>query len=165
MIVGVLLAGGAGASAWKMGPRLKASPAAQPLAFSHKRHTAEGLTCANCHKGAEKGSHATLPAGKFCLKCHAEANGTSPEEPKVREYTRGGKDIPWVQVNRLPGHVYFSHAAHVTYARMDCAECHGDMKERETPVTASQVGHLDMDRCMECHREKGVSNDCLRCHK
>lgn len=165
LVSGAVLVAGIAFSGWKLAPQFQAAPVKQPIAFSHKRHAAEGLTCVNCHKGAEKGPYATLPPGKFCLKCHAEANGTSPEEPKVRQYTEGGKDIPWVQVNRMPGHVYFSHAAHVNYAKMDCAECHGDMKDRTEPVMASQVTHLTMARCMECHLEKGVSNDCLRCHK
>jgi len=140
-------------------------PQLQPIAFNHKRHLEEGMNCADCHKGAQEGPHATLPSLKACLLCHSEPKGNHPDEPKIREYAAKSEAIPWVQVNRLPGHVYFSHTAHVTYAKMDCRECHGEMKDRTEPATTSQISELDMDRCMECHTEKGVSLDCLRCHK
>lgn len=137
----------------------------QPIAFNHKRHLEENMTCVDCHKGVEKQAHATLPSTKACMLCHKEPQGKHPDEPKVRVYAERGEPIPWIKVNRLPGHVYFSHAAHVTFAKMDCSECHGDMKNRTTPVTSSQIDTLNMDKCMECHKQKGVSTDCLRCHK
>lgn len=143
-----------------------AAPAVeQPLAFNHKRHMAEDMACKDCHQKVEDGPHATFPSVKACMLCHKEAKGQHPDEPKVRAHAEAGKEIPWVQVNRLVGHVYFSHEAHVRYAQMDCKECHGDMKERSEPVSVSQIGHLDMGTCMACHEERGVSLDCLRCHK
>ena len=174
IMLGVFLAAGIGILARREGPWKHpeaslpwkhAQPVVQPIAFNHKRHLAEGLSCKDCHKRAETGPHATIPPVKACMLCHSEAKGTDPEEAKVRAFAEAGHDIPWIQVNRLPGHVYFSHAAHVGYAKMDCAECHGDMKDRTEPVTVSQIGHLTMDRCMTCHQSKGVSLDCLRCHK
>jgi c(7)-type cytochrome triheme protein len=99
------------------------------------------------------------------MLCHTDAQGRHPDEPKIREYAGRSEAIPWVQVNRVVGHVYFSHAAHVVYAKMECAECHGEMKDKTEPVTTPQVAHLDMTRCMACHEERGASNDCLRCHK
>lgn len=140
-------------------------PIVQPIAFDHARHGAEDLGCLDCHKTAETSPHASLPLIASCLLCHAEPKGESPEEAKVREYAERREEIPWVQVNRMPGHVYFSHAVHAKLAKMDCAECHGDMSSAKEPVTVSQVGHLTMRRCMECHFEKGASNDCLACHK
>ncbi len=140
----------------------------QPLPFNHKHHMDEklGLDCVACHKGVETGEHAGTPAVATCIKlCHTDPQGTNPEEAKIREYASRGEAIPWQQANRLPGHVYFSHVGHVKFGKMDCKECHGDMKERTEPVTLSTTHHLDMDACMECHKEKGVSNDCLLCHK
>jgi hypothetical protein len=137
----------------------------QPMAFSHRRHVEEGLSCADCHPFADRKPRASLPTVRQCLLCHSEAKGTHPDEPKVREFAERKQEIPWAQVNRLPGHVYFSHAAHVKYARMDCAECHGDMKTSAEPVTVRQIARLDMAACIACHVQKGVGNDCLRCHK
>lgn len=159
----VVLAAGA-AAGWALFNSRKGRVAEQPIAFNHKRHIDEGLTCTDCHKSVEKGPRATIPTIKTCLKCHEDPQGTNPEEAKIREFAKRGEDIPWVQMNRLPGHVYFSHRVHVAYAKMDCAECHGKMADRTEPVTAPNID-LDMDKCMACHVSKGVSVDCLRCHK
>jgi|RhiMethySRZTD1v2_1073278.scaffolds.fasta_scaffold1340629_2 hypothetical protein len=137
----------------------------QPIAFDHARHVAEEMACTDCHRRAANGPYATLPLVATCMLCHAEAKGSHPDEPKIREYAAAGREIPWVRVNRLPGHVYFSHEAHVTYAEMDCAACHGAMKQATAPVTEPQIGHLTMARCMQCHHEKGVRDDCSVCHK
>jgi hypothetical protein len=100
-----------------------------------------------------------------CRLCHEEAKGDSADEKKVREYLEKQEEIPWVQVNRMPGHVYFSHAMHVKIGKMECSACHGDMAHATEPVTVSQVEKLGMRTCMQCHTERGASNDCLACHK
>ena len=165
LVLAVAALGAASGAAWAISSLRRAAPVAQPIAFDHKKHLQEEIACKDCHKQVEEGPYATFPTLKTCLLCHGEAKGKHPDEPKVREYAAKGKEIPWARVNRLVGHVYFSHAAHVRDAKMDCKECHGDMKETSEAVTVSQISHLDMDRCMECHEEKGVSLDCLRCHK
>lgn len=135
------------------------------MAFNHKRHIAEDLACADCHAGSSQGHRSGFPSVKQCMLCHKEAKGKHPDEPRVREYAKDGRQIPWVQVNRMVGHVYFSHVAHVVWAKMDCADCHGDMKKMEQVVTRPQVSHLDMRACMDCHREQGASLECVACHK
>ena len=139
--------------------------AVQPLRFSHAVHAEEDMACVDCHLRAEDGPYATTPGVATCMLCHEEAQGEDPEEPKVREYAESEQPIPWVRVNRVVGHVYFSHGVHVKLARLDCAQCHGDMAALEQPVTRSQVEWLTMDACMECHERSGASNDCLGCHK
>jgi hypothetical protein len=142
-----------------------AGRAAQPVAFDHARHAKEDLACLDCHKTAATGPYASLPRIATCKLCHEEAKGTSEDERRVREFLAKNEEIPWIQVNRMPGHVYFSHAVHVKLAAMDCSACHGDMAKATEPVTRSQVERLTMRRCMECHTEHGASNDCLACHK
>ena len=137
----------------------------QPVAFDHARHAEEGLGCLDCHKTADSRPAASLPRIAMCALCHADTQGDSPEAEVVRGYVERKEEIPWVQANRMAGHVYFSHAMHVKLGKMDCAECHGDMSQATSPVTTSQVEHLTMARCMECHRERAASNDCLACHK
>jgi menaquinone reductase, multiheme cytochrome c subunit len=162
-VAGVLLVGGGvtGAMIVAQTP----TPVTQPLAFSHARHAAEDLGCTDCHAGASTGHSATLPPTSMCLLCHGEALGDHPDEPRVREYGDQGQEIPWRRVNRLPGHVHFSHVAHVTHGQMQCAECHGDVAQRTEPVDRPQITHLDMARCEACHAERGASKDCLACHK
>lgn len=142
-----------------------AGTATQPIQFSHKIHAEKDLECTSCHEGAETQSSATLPPMDTCMGCHGRAKGKNPEEPKVREFADKPGWIPWVQVNQLPGHVYFSHRAHVVWGKLDCKECHGDMAKADLPVTVSQIGSLSMRRCEGCHREKHASNDCVTCHK
>ena len=138
----------------------------QPMAFDHQAHfKAEEMECTDCHRFAAKSVHATLPKLKDCADCHSEPQGKNPEEAKVRKYLEEEKEIPWILVNRLPGHVYFSHKAHVGYAEMKCWECHRDMRKVSEPVTKPDIGQLTMHKCMECHKEKGVGLDCLKCHK
>jgi hypothetical protein len=138
--------------------------AVQPIAFSHKVHMEQQMDCATCHEHVERSPKATLPSNDICLGCHEDPRGKNPEEPKVRELAAQGP-IPWVRVNRLPGHVYFSHRAHVTWGKLDCTQCHGNMAEATAPVTQSQIGHLTMSTCIGCHKERQVRTDCVTCHK
>ena len=140
-------------------------PVQQPFEFSHKRHTEAEVDCLTCHEKAADEPHATLPILKICMKCHKEKQGKTPEEDVLLEYGKKKEEPPWVQVNQKPGHVYFSHRAHVGFAEMDCAECHGDMKKVEHALTETNVGHLTMRACIACHAKKGVTNDCVTCHK
>ena len=142
-----------------------AVPPGQPVAFDHALHAEEGLGCADCHAGAENGPHAQLPSIGTCLLCHEELQGEDPEEAKVLAYAEDPGWIPWREVNRYAGHVYFSHEAHVTFAEMDCSDCHGDVEAMTEPFTESQLGPLTMKWCMDCHTEQQVTNDCLACHK
>jgi hypothetical protein len=137
----------------------------QPFGFNHKLHMEEDLTCTGCHLRAEEGVFATMPPLRACLLCHEEAQGEDPDEAKVREYAELGDYVPWVQVNELVGHVYFSHEAHVSWGGMDCKECHGDIANSEEVLTQSQVEDLTMTACMDCHEERGASLDCNVCHK
>jgi hypothetical protein len=137
----------------------------QPLGFSHKKHMAEDMACVECHLRVEEGALATLPPTKVCMLCHEEPQGEEPEEAKVREYADLGDYIPWKVFNRSEGHVFFSHEAHVVWGAISCEECHQDVRELDEPYTASDTDHLDMDACMDCHTERGTSNDCNLCHK
>ncbi len=135
------------------------------MPFDHRRHVVdEELACTDCHAGALKGAAAGFPSVKKCLLCHDEPEEGSPAAA-IPEYAEKGEEIPWIQVDRVAGHVHFSHAMHVQAGGMDCKECHGDLALRTEPVTTPLVRHLDMEACMTCHEERGASNDCLACHK
>jgi len=139
-----------------------------PVPFSHQRHLAAGLTCAVCHAQAESQAFAGIPAVNDCLECHAGAGVETPLaaqlEPRLRQLRERGEEIPWKQVYRVPGHVYFSHQRHVSHAKLDCAACHGDMSQSTAPPTRQAVT-LEMARCMACHRQQRVTTDCLACHR
>lgn len=138
----------------------------QPMEFDHEAHIkAEDMECTDCHKMATKSPFASIPRIKDCADCHSEPQGKHPDEPKVREYLEENKEIAWKTVNKLPGHVYFSHRAHVVFGEMKCWDCHGDLRKISKTVTESDVGHLTMRKCMNCHEEKQAENECTTCHK
>jgi hypothetical protein len=118
----------------------------QPIAFAHAKH--EAVACAVCHRGATTSARAGIPDATFCSKCHS----TLP------------RTIAWVQITHVPSHVMFSHRRHVTVARLDCASCHGEMRDRHTPPGRAQV-RLTMTTCLSCHRQEGAAEDCAACHR
>lgn len=148
-------------------PFRKKTHVIQPMTFSHKKHAEEvESTCIDCHKQVEKQHSATTPLVKDCMECHFEAEGKDPNEPRIRdEYNEHDKEIPWIQVNRLPGHIYFSHAAHVKLGKMECKECHGEVEKMKDPISTPSISKLTMTKCMACHEEKKANNECLTCHK
>jgi hypothetical protein len=131
----------------------------QPIAFPHAKHQAVG--CAVCHRGAASSARAGIPDVALCSKCHATAPaGTSG----VWEAASTRRTIGWVQVTHVPDHVMFSHRRHVTLARLDCASCHGEMRDRRTPLGSAPV-RLTMNTCLSCHRHEGAAEDCAACHR
>jgi hypothetical protein len=123
-----------------------------------------GLVCTECHLYAETGVRATIPNIGLCGDCHAEAQTESVEEARLVEYIESNELVPWRKIYNVPAHVYFSHRRHTTLGEIGCAICHGDMENRESPVTRAEVS-LSMDFCMDCHYEMEASNDCLLCHR
>jgi c(7)-type cytochrome triheme protein len=83
----------------------------------------------------------------------------------VRDRADKGGAFRFVQVTRNPGHVYFSHRAHVSFAKMTCENCHGDVTSWAQPPRAPEPSLVDMDACMACHRKQGASTECQICHR
>ena len=144
----------------------------QPIPFDHSIHVAVEigggtLACTDCHPGAARGDHAGLPALSTCLRCHMRPQGNPPseDERRVRLIAAAGGPFRWIQVTRNPGHVHFSHAAHVSLAGMVCAECHGDVATWRRPPTIPNQNLKSMRSCMGCHRERGAPVGCGTCHQ
>jgi c(7)-type cytochrome triheme protein len=117
--------------------------------------------------GAERSAHAGLPALGHCLRCHMkqQSPGENPREQQVRDRAAQGGPFRWIQINRNEGHVYFSHAAHVSLAGMQCSDCHGNVRAwTESPRLPDPYLH-SMKACMNCHRERGAPNQCAACHR
>ncbi|UCE05683.1 MAG: cytochrome c3 family protein [bacterium] len=134
----------------------------QPIAYSHQKHlTFVGLECNHCHSYAEKGLQPGIPAVAVCMECHKNVATDRPEIIKLTEYWENKKPIPWIAVNYLPPHVYFTHKRHIKRG-FDCSECHGELKNMEK---VRQVKSLRMGWCLTCHRANGGSDDCWTCHK
>jgi len=134
----------------------------QPLPFSHKKHAGElKVACADCHPIPGNGDFATLPATAKCMTCHASIKKESPHIQQLAAWHGEGKRIRWAPVYRIPDYVSFNHRKHVAVAGVDCQSCHGPVAEREV---LRREKDISMAACMDCHRAKGASNDCLLCH-
>jgi len=182
---------------WVAFPPLLYSQKKQPVDFNHALHN--GLVdngCESCHFFREDGTYSGVPKLAQCIECHEEANSEDPEEIKfVEEYVKKEREVPWLVYSRQPACVFFSHAAHVKTAQMDCVTCHGPIGESESlkPYQQNRItgysrdiwgenilgvkrnswDRMKMDDCAECHATSGVSagsvqtqkDGCLVCHK
>ena len=142
-------------------PKSPRAPPVQPLPFSHKLHTSQGLACKQCHPIPEPGDFATIAKTSFCMGCHASVKKDSPHIAKLAAFHAGNKRVPWAPVYRVPDWVSFSHKRHLSAEGVSCETCHGPVREREA---LHRERDTSMSACMDCHRAKGASNECLLCH-
>ena len=174
---------------WVIFPKILYSQKKQPFDFSHEVHNEQVEECTGCHKFRSDGTFAGVPKLEQCVECHEEVQGETPNEKVfVEEYVAKEKEVPWLVYSKQPDCVFFSHAAHVKKAEMECKECHGDIgqsknlkvyeENRLTGVSRDIWGKsiggfrsntwdsMKMDVCAKCHEEKtGSKGACFQCHK
>lgn len=63
------------------------------------------------------------------------------------------KPVEWIKIHHLPELAFFSHEQHVAVGKVDCATCHGDVKEMDVVY---QYSPLTMGWCVNCHRDTEV---------
>ncbi len=91
-----------------------ADPPEQPIPYSHKKHLAMGLKCANCHTMPDPGEMMGIPAAAKCMTCHQAVKKDSPAIQKLAAFAKKRRrDSTWVRVYRIPSYVDFSHKAHL----------------------------------------------------
>ena len=155
---------GIAAVAWLKSP-YRVPAAAQPIAFNHRRHTQDlQLDCTFCHKYLETGAHAGLPDRETCRMCHQVKQGTSPEAERLTALLTRGDPLQFNKLFRLPAHVRFTHRRHVGIAKLPCQDCHGAIAMTERPP-ARPLKIIRMQVCLDCHRAKGQTQDCVACHR
>jgi hypothetical protein len=134
----------------------------QPIAFTHKAHMANNLTCEVCHTGVNQGPQAGIPSAKFCMACHLVIASDKPEIKKMAAIVARGEDLAWARVYDYSpsAHLRFNHAPHIR-AGVACSNCHGDVAQQTVAVRAV---NLNMGYCVTCHQQRNVSVDCLTCH-
>ena len=135
---------------------------AQPFDFSHQIHLSKGAQCTDCHTGVEQGPRAGLPSINTCMICHSQIATDRPLIKQLTDMQAKGLDLPWERVYDYPAvsHVRFQHAPHVR-AKVECSTCHGNQVEQ---TVARRMVNMDMQFCMNCHKQRQASNDCLTCH-
>jgi hypothetical protein len=121
----------------------------QPVQFSHKHHVGDaGVDCRYCHTSVEKSSSAGIPPSKTCMNCHSQLWTESPYLEPVRASFKNNKPLRWTRVHDLPDFVYFNHSIHVNKG-VGCETCHGRVDRMPLMM---QVSSLNMEWCLECHR-------------
>ena len=144
---------------------LRSAPVPQPVAFNHRKHTQDlNLSCEFCHVYVKKGAHAGLPDAQTCTMCHRTPQGTSAEAARVTTLLADGDPLTFNKLFGLAPHVFYTHRRHVGIAELECRSCHGDIAETERPPDRALV-RIDMDFCMDCHREQGQTLNCNACHR
>jgi hypothetical protein len=161
----------------------------QPIAFPHSQHAGvNGIDCKYCHNSVEKSKSAGLPTVNVCMNCHKLINGKDAAQqeqiakiyaaagwdPNIKPagaYTGKTKPIVWNKVHVLPDHVYFNHSQHVVAGKINCTQCHGEMKQMKETAKVWPVEELNkvegnlpltkptltMGWCIECHGKKEVT--------
>jgi hypothetical protein len=182
---------------WVIFPQLLYSQKKQPIDFNHVLHNDQvDNGCESCHFFRDDGTFSGVPKLSQCIDCHEEVNGEDPEEEKfVNEYVAEEREVPWLVYSQQPSNVFFSHAAHVKIARMDCVTCHGNIGESESlkvyeenrisgysrdiwgkniaGLKRNTWDRMKMDDCSECHQKENVNQNsvqtqkggCFVCHK
>jgi hypothetical protein len=182
---------------WVVFPKLLYSQKNQPFDFNHAEHLKEvDNGCESCHFFHEDGSFSGAPKLAQCIECHQELQGISPDEKEfVENYVAKGREVPWLVYSKQPDCVFFSHAAHIQGAGMDCEVCHGPMGESKhlKPYEENRISgysrdiwgkniagikrntwdRMKMDDCAECHIEQTgrtssvqtQKDGCFVCHK
>jgi len=149
-VIGLGLAGGAGA--WQLsrvGIHQSYSPR-QPIAFPHKIHAGDNqIPCLYCHYAARTSRHAGIPPASVCMNCHNLLEKQTVEIEKLKESVQQQRPVAWVKVHNLPDFVYFNHSQHVL-SGVACQRCHGPVEKMEK---IEQFAPLTMGWCLQCHRE------------
>jgi hypothetical protein len=150
----------------------------QPIPFSHKHHAGKfGIDCQYCHSGTDRSPSAGVPSVETCMGCHLQFPASYDELSGIRtlkEHWEKREPIAWLQVHRLPEHVQFRHNRHLQAdPEVTCQECHGLVEEFDKVFALEDTKWwpwglptrtLEMGWCVQCHREKRVSQDCYTCH-
>jgi hypothetical protein len=141
--------------------RARAEGPQQPIDFSHRVHIAtDKLDCEYCHSTAHRAALAGIPSVERCMGCHRFVATAHPDVAKLTRYWDARASIQWVRVSMLPRFVRFTHEAHVR-AKVLCQECHGPVEQMDRVAPARD---LTMGWCLDCHRQRRASVDCLTCH-
>jgi len=167
---------------WVIFPKALYCSKTQPFEFSHVTHGPEGAAgneCIDCHSFRQDGSYQGIPPLSKCMECHEELMGSSEAErefhDKALEMAENGEQIPWLIYSQQPVCVYFSHAAHIKMAELECTSCHPDVINQKAPPPFYQnriTGYsktvwerMKMSDCGDCHEKQGANNACFVCHK
>ena len=95
--------------------------------------------------------------------CHSQIATDRPLIKQMAEMQEKGLDLAWQRVYDYPreAHVRFEHAPHIRARRR---MLHLPWQPEAADRRRARMVNMDMGFCVNCHKEKQASNDCLTCH-
>ncbi len=148
-----------------------------PLNFDHAFHLRSadeaagiegaGLGCDDCHENiseSDKSEDRDIPGHDTCENCHDMDETDKPAESKqctMCHADLAAKTTTTAKAMSLPSpNLKFSHLKHIK-ADIACLQCHKNVIDKKL---ATRDDYPTMDRCIECHEEKGAPTTCITCH-
>jgi cytochrome c7-like protein len=133
----------------------------QPIPFSHKLHSEQGVTCVYCHSNPKPSALMTFPPTSTCMGCHRIIAKDKPAIQKLSEFASSKQQIPWVRVYSVTSGLRWSHSPHLG-AGTKCDACHGPVEQldRMSEVTSTTT----MYSCLSCHQKNQAKTECKTCH-
>jgi hypothetical protein len=132
----------------------------QRFAFSHDIHVVgEELACVSCHENFAVSDEPGMPSPDTCQSCHEEIDADKPAERQVATLF-DGEAFKAARVSRLDDELVFSHKLHAKDPK-SCNSCHVDI---DTNRAIDEEIAVPMARCVDCHAEREVANECSTCH-
>ncbi len=134
----------------------------QPIYFSHRVHAGvKEISCDFCHPFAARSRNPGIPEMEKCFYCHKYVIPMHPQIMKERGHYEMKDPVRWAKIYYVPDHVKFTHKPHIKWAKLDCTECHGNVKTMDRLQTVE----YQMQFCITCHQQRNAQLDCwLACH-
>lgn len=129
----------------------------QPIAFSHRLHAGElKIACLYCHFGAEKSTHAGVPAASLCMNCHRLV--TASWEVTLHQH------IEALRKNEAPQHVV-SPELQKLYDNLGLdSQLQPDARKQATPIAWVRVHNLPSYACFDHRAHVAAGVLCQHCH-
>lgn len=151
-----------GAAPERAAPERATPDSSGALSFDHTIHAGEyGMPCLGCHVYAAQSTSAGLPSARKCMGCHKFVAKDKAGVQALAALFEKGESPHWQRVTILPDFIYFTHRMHIR-SKVDCKECHGEVKDMHTVRTAVT---MNMGFCIDCHSQHNATVDCVACHK
>jgi Cytochrome c7 and related cytochrome c len=133
----------------------------QPIPFSHRLHSEQGVTCVYCHTNPKPSALMTFPPASTCMGCHRVIAKDKPAIQKLTKFASSKQPIPWVRVYSARPGLRWTHSPHLQ-AEKTCDACHGPVEQmdRMSEVTSTTT----MYSCLSCHQKNHAKTECKTCH-
>jgi hypothetical protein len=140
---------------------LKSPAPTQPMPFSHKLHSDQGVTCEYCHTNSSQAVPMTFPPASTCMGCHRVIAKNKPSIKRLADFAQSKQPIPWVRIYVLTPGLRWAHRKHLE-AGKTCEACHGQVEQMDQMAEVTST--TTMFSCLNCHQKNQAKTECKTCH-